>query len=66
MKCSALDLMLPGADGLSLCRTIRKDSDIPIMMITARVEEIDRLLGLELGADDYICKPLVPKKWWRL
>ncbi len=57
-----LDLMLPGTDGLSLCRTIRKESDIPIMIITARVEEIDRLLGLELGADDYICKPFSTKE----
>jgi len=57
-----LDLMLPGTDGLSLCRTIRKNSDVPIIIITARVEEIDRLLGLELGADDYICKPFSPKE----
>lgn len=57
-----LDLMLPGTDGLSLCRSIRQNSDIPIIMITARVEEIDRLLGLELGADDYICKPFSPKE----
>ena len=52
-----LDLMLPGKDGLSICREVRQISDVPIVMITARVEEIDRLLGLELGADDYICKP---------
>ena len=52
-----LDIMLPGKDGLSLCREIRKNSDLPIIFITARVEEIDRILGLELGADDYICKP---------
>ena len=52
-----LDIMLPGKDGLTLCREIRKNSNLPIIFITARVEEIDRLLGLELGADDYICKP---------
>jgi two-component system response regulator BaeR len=52
-----LDLMLPGVDGISLCREIRAKSDVPIIMTTAKVEEIDRLLGLELGADDYLCKP---------
>ncbi len=52
-----LDLMLPGVDGLTICREVRQFSDVPIMMITAKVDEIDRLLGLELGADDYICKP---------
>lgn len=52
-----LDIMLPGKDGISLCREIRAHSDVPIIMITARVDEIDRVLGLELGADDYICKP---------
>src|ERR1700745_126084 len=52
-----LDLMLPGRDGISLCREIRTFSQVPILMVTARVEEVDRLLGLELGADDYICKP---------
>ncbi len=52
-----LDIMLPGMDGMEVCREIRKFSSVPIIMITARVEEIDRLLGLELGADDYICKP---------
>ncbi|MBT4518360.1 MAG: response regulator [Halieaceae bacterium] len=57
-----LDVMLPGRDGLSLCRDIRKQSDVPILMVTARVEEIDRLLGLELGADDYICKPFSPRE----
>ncbi len=57
-----LDLMLPGADGLDICREIRRFSEVPIMMITARVEEIDRLLGLELGADDYICKPFSPRE----
>lgn len=57
-----LDLMLPGTDGLTLCREIRAFSTTPILMITARVEEIDRLLGLELGADDYICKPFSPRE----
>ncbi len=57
-----LDLMLPGKDGLELCRLIRQGSTTPIIMLTARVEEIDRLLGLELGADDYICKPFSPRE----
>lgn len=57
-----LDIMLPGKDGMELCREIRQVSNIPIIMITARVEEIDRLLGLELGADDYICKPFSPRE----
>lgn len=52
-----LDLMLPGMDGLDVCRAVRDVSHVPILMLTARVEEVDRLLGLELGADDYICKP---------
>jgi two-component system response regulator BaeR len=57
-----LDIMLPGKNGMELCREIRQFSNIPIVMITARVEEIDRLLGLELGADDYICKPFSPRE----
>lgn len=57
-----LDIMLPGADGMSVCRSIRGFSNVPVIMITARVEEIDRLLGLELGADDYICKPFSPRE----
>ncbi|MBN2704985.1 MAG: response regulator [Deltaproteobacteria bacterium] len=57
-----LDLMLPDADGLSLCREIRGFSRLPIIMLTARVDEVDRLLGLELGADDYICKPFSPRE----
>ncbi len=57
-----LDLMLPVLDGLSLCREVRAFSDVPIVMVTARVEEIDRLLGLELGADDYLCKPFSPRE----
>ena len=52
-----LDLMLPKVDGLEVCKTIRRDSNVPIIMVTARDEEIDKLLGLELGADDYITKP---------
>ena len=57
-----LDVMLPGKDGMEICREIRQFSNVPIIMITARVEEIDRLLGLELGADDYICKPFSPRE----
>lgn len=57
-----LDVMLPGKDGMEICRAIRKFSTVPIIMITARVEEIDRLIGLELGADDYICKPFSPRE----
>lgn len=57
-----LDLMLPNKDGLSICREIRQRHDTPIIMTTARVDEIDRLLGLELGADDYICKPYSPRE----
>ena len=57
-----LDLMLPGCDGLDVCKEIRSFSAIPIIMITARTEEIDRLLGLEVGADDYICKPFSPRE----
>ncbi len=52
-----LDLMLPGMDGLDVCRTLRRESNVPIIMLTARVEEADKLVGLELGADDYITKP---------
>lgn len=57
-----LDLMLPGLDGIEVCKQVRARSDVPIIMVTARVEEIDRLLGLELGADDYICKPFSPRE----
>jgi two-component system response regulator BaeR len=57
-----LDLMLPGMDGLEVCKAIRARSQVPIIMVTALVEEIDRLLGLELGADDYICKPFSPRE----
>ncbi|MGB0712224.1 MAG: response regulator [Gammaproteobacteria bacterium] len=57
-----LDVMLPGRDGLDICRDVRGFSTAPIIMATARVEEIDRLLGLELGADDYVCKPYSPRE----
>ena len=57
-----LDIMLPGMDGMEVCRQIRKFSDVPIIMITAKVEEVDRIIGLELGADDYICKPFSPRE----
>ena len=57
-----LDLMLPGMDGLEVCKAIRSHSSVPVIMVTALVEEIDRLLGLELGADDYICKPFSPRE----
>jgi two-component system response regulator BaeR len=59
---AVLDLMLPGLDGLALCRALRAFSDVPVIMVTARVEEIDRLLGLEAGADDYLCKPFSPRE----
>lgn len=57
-----LDLMLPGKDGLEICKSIRQSSNVPILMLTARVDEIDRLLGLEMGADDYVCKPFLPRE----
>ena len=57
-----LDLMLPGRDGMDICREVRTFSQVPVIMVTAKVEEIDRLLGLELGADDYICKPFSPRE----
>ena len=57
-----LDVMLPGVSGLDLCRELRQKSDIPIVMLSARGEELDRVLGLELGADDYICKPFGTKE----
>ncbi len=57
-----LDVVLPGKDGLAVCRDIRSFSGVPILMLTSRVEEIDRVLGLELGADDYICKPFSPRE----
>jgi OmpR family response regulator RpaB len=57
-----LDIMLPEMDGFELCRTIRKSSDIPILMLTARGEVMDRVIGLELGADDYLAKPFEPRE----
>ena len=57
-----LDLMLPGTDGLELCRWIRSRSDLPVIMLTARGEESDRIVGLELGADDYVTKPFSPRE----
>jgi two-component system, OmpR family, response regulator BaeR len=57
-----LDVMLPGLDGLEVCRAVRAFSDVPILISSARVEELDRLLGLELGADDYVCKPFSPRE----
>jgi two-component system OmpR family response regulator len=57
-----LDLMLPGEDGLILCREIRAQSDIPILMLTARSDEVDRIVGLEMGADDYLAKPFSPRE----
>src|SRR3972149_5094962 len=57
-----LDLMLPGVDGMTICREIREFSRVPVIMVTARFEESDRLRGLELGADDYICKPFSPRE----
>jgi two-component system, OmpR family, response regulator BaeR len=57
-----LDIMLPGKDGITICQEIRTVSRMPIVMLTAKVDEIDRILGLELGADDYICKPFSPRE----
>jgi two-component system response regulator BaeR len=57
-----LDLMLPGLDGLSVCRAVRAFSGLPIIMVTAQVQEVDRLLGLDSGADDYVCKPFSPRE----
>ncbi|MFV9997871.1 MAG: two-component system response regulator BaeR [Arsenophonus endosymbiont of Dermacentor nuttalli] len=57
-----LDLMLPGANGLAIFRQLRQFSDIPIIIVTAKTEEMDRLVGLEIGADDYICKPFSPRE----
>ena len=57
-----LDLMLPGEDGLSICRRLRATDDIPILMLTAKSDEIDRVVGLEMGADDYLAKPFAPRE----
>jgi len=57
-----LDLMLPGLDGIGVCKAVRRFSDVPVLMLTARVDEVDRLLGLDTGADDYVCKPFSPRE----
>ena len=57
-----LDLMLPGKDGITLCRELRSFTDVPIIMVTARIEEVDRILGLDIGANDYVCKPFSPRE----
>jgi len=57
-----LDLMLPGTDGLSICREVRREKNIPIIMLTAKGDELDRVLGLEMGADDYVVKPFSPRE----
>ncbi len=57
-----LDLMLPEIDGLEVCKQLRRDSDVPIIMLTARSDDVDRIVGLELGADDYLCKPFNPRE----
>jgi DNA-binding response OmpR family regulator len=57
-----LDLMLPGMDGMDVCRELRRESNVPIIMLTARVDETDKLVGLELGADDYVTKPFSPRE----
>jgi len=57
-----MDWMLPGLDGIQLCKEIRGFSDVPILMLTARIDELDRLLGLDTGADDYVCKPFAPRE----
>jgi two-component system response regulator RstA len=60
-----LDLMLPGEDGLSICRKVRNQYDGPILMLTARTDDADQIQGLDLGADDYVCKPVRPRCCWR-
>jgi DNA-binding response OmpR family regulator len=57
-----LDIMMPGVDGLKLCKEIRKNSEIPIVFVSARGEEFDKILGLELGGDDYLAKPFSPRE----
>lgn len=59
-----LDIGMPGLDGLEACREIRRVSDLPVIFVTARDEEVDRILGLELGGDDYLTKPFSPGSWW--
>ena len=57
-----LDWMLPGLDGIGVCQAVRAFSEVPILMLTARIDEVDRLLGLDTGADDYVCKPFAPRE----
>lgn len=57
-----LDWMLPGLDGIGVCKSVRTFSNVPVLMLTARVDEVDRLLGLDTGADDYVCKPFAPRE----
>ncbi len=57
-----LDLMLPGVDGFEVCRIVRRESEVPIIMLTARTEDVDKIVGLELGADDYLAKPFNPRE----
>lgn len=57
-----LDWMLPGMDGIEVCKEVRRTSDIPILMLTARIDEVDKLVGLDTGADDYVCKPFGPRE----
>src|SRR5688572_4674386 len=57
-----LDLMLPDLDGIEICRRVRKTSDVPILMLTARDEDVDKIIGLEVGADDYLTKPFNPRE----
>jgi len=57
-----LDIMLPDMDGLDICKRLRDFSQVPIIMLTARVDEVDRLMGFEMGADDYVCKPFIPRE----
>jgi len=57
-----LDVMLPDMDGIDICKRLREFSEVPIIMLTARVEEVDRLMGFEAGADDYVCKPFIPRE----
>ena len=60
-----LDVMLPGTDGLTILRKLRADGHIPVILLTARADEVDRVVGLELGADDYVVKPFSPASWRR-
>ena len=62
LDCIILDLMLPDIDGIEVCRRIRKSSDVPILMLTARDEDVDKIIGLEIGADDYLPKPFSPRE----